>query len=447
VTGIAGSGKTTLLCLLHAFILEKRSNARVFVLDGWTRSKLEHFRLRERWAKMIKGWDGYRKNDFYLIDEGHTSYWDEALWKAFKDDFQRSSVADAPHVVLFCSYSEDLRELHTMIPPVVGEKLTLARITEPPNGTRDGTPVGLLLDWKEYEGVLDRFADKKLLLDDELKAFIFEFTAGHVGAVRAMFAYMTKMVRCLISYHMLLLTPKEEPTMTNGAVTFAEFQSKDLIFQKLTAHLIKDSIVSRSLSNDPDYYPAMKRLLLDSPVRHHDKDEDLFVKASKRGLIERTDNLFYDFPTPLHRHIWSWKLMPSKQYNYPGDIFALIKDTMAGFRPNQLSRSSRRPEMDVQDPPEVQYWHEWYRSLHKVIVGNVVVSPEYATVPGKRRGRVDFLIPSMKWGVEIIRDESELRGHSDLFLTGAYSALMSGEIVDYALLHFSHSIPLVPTPG
>jgi hypothetical protein len=68
------------------------------------------------------------------------------------------------------------------------------------------TPVGLLLDRKEYNGVLNRFKDKQLLLDEELKTFIFEFTAGHVGAVRAMFAYIVKTVRCLIPCHALLLT-------------------------------------------------------------------------------------------------------------------------------------------------------------------------------------------------------------------------------------------------
>jgi hypothetical protein len=182
----------------------------------------------------------------------------------------------------------------------------------------------------------------------------------------------------------------------------------------------------------------MKRLLLEGPISRHDKDKDLFAKASKYGLIDLTDRSFYDFPSPLHRQIWSYKLMPSEQYKYPGDILALIKDTVAKFRPNQLSRSDRRAEMD----------DEWYRSLHGVTGGNVVISPEYATAPGKRRGRVDFYIPSMKWGIELLRDGSKPREHSDRFLTGAYSALVkSGDIVDYALLDFRHTIPSAATPG
>jgi hypothetical protein len=38
--------------------------------------------------------------------------------------------------------------------------------------------------------------------------------------------------------------------------------------------------------------------------------------------------------------------------------------------------------------------------------------------------------------------------HSDRFLTGAYSVLVkSGDIVDYALLDFRHTIPSAATPG
>lgn len=140
--------------------------------------------------------------------------------------------------------------------------------------------------------------------------------------------------------------------------------------------------------------------------------------------------------------------MSSEQYKYPGDILDLIQDTVAKFRPNQLSRSDQRAETDERDPPEAQYSHEWYRSLHGVTGGNVVISPEYATAPGKRRGRVDFYIPSMKWGIKLLRDGSKLREHSDRFLTGAYSALVkSGDIVDYALLDFRHTIPLAATSG
>jgi hypothetical protein len=208
VTGTPGSGKTTLMKLLHGPILEKRPNARVFVIDDWPRSTLEqYFELKDRWAKSIRDWDGYQKDDFYLIDEGHTSYWDERLWKSFKDEFQSLTAADAPYAVLFCSYSEQLRKMHGITPPsVAAGRLTLPRTTLPPEGAEDQTPVGLLLDWKEYEGVLHRFADKKLRLDDELKLFIFEFTAGHVGAVIAMFQYLIKTVRCLPPYHPLLLT-------------------------------------------------------------------------------------------------------------------------------------------------------------------------------------------------------------------------------------------------
>lgn len=216
MTGTPGSGKTTLLKLLHQVILKERPNARVFVVEGWLQADLENLNFRDRWPKMVSNWDGYKKDDFYLIDEGHTSYWDQHLWKDFKDDFQTTTIINAPYAVLFCRYSEDLQEIHSFNPPSLETaKLTLARITRPPNGAEDMTPVGLLLDWEEYLSVLDRFTDKRLLLDDELRNFIFEFTAGHVGAVEAMFKYiMIKTVRMpyTLSYATVNILPRREPS-------------------------------------------------------------------------------------------------------------------------------------------------------------------------------------------------------------------------------------------
>ncbi|KAG8766434.1 hypothetical protein FRC20_006290 [Serendipita sp. 405] len=389
VTGTPGSGKTTLMDLLHNVIREKRPEAQVFVINGWARSQLEQFAFKDRWPQKIDGWDGYQKDDFYLIDEGHTSYWDEELWKDFKDSVQRTSVADAPYVILFCSYNDDLRKFHGMTPPSMGTgRLTLARIIAPLKSGDDMTPVGLLLDRKEYMGILSRFSKKRLLLDKELENFIFEFTAGHVGAVIAMLQYIIKV---------------EEPHMTNGeTITFAEFQAQDLTFQKLTRYLIEDFTVSRLLSTDSSYYPAKRQLLVHGPIREdHAKYKDLLEGASKSGLVEFMDR-FYNLPSPLHRQVWSWRLMPIDQYKYEGTLIHLIKDTVGRFRPNQLSKSDQCAKTNEQNPPEAQYSHEWYRSLHEITTGSVVISPEYATALGKRRGHVDFYTPSMKWGIEII---------------------------------------------
>jgi len=207
VTSTSGSGKTTLLKLLHLVISEERPNARVFVVPRWPKMALQDLHFEDRWPKVVPDWDGHKNDDFYLIDEGHTTYWDEDLWQSLKDDFQSKTNIDTRYAVLFCSYSQDLREVYSIAPPSVeAAKLTLARVTTPPSGAKDMRPVGLLLDWDEYLGVLTRFSDKDLPLDEELKKFIFDFTGGHVGAVNAMFKWLVKTVRCLIPYHTLLLT-------------------------------------------------------------------------------------------------------------------------------------------------------------------------------------------------------------------------------------------------
>ena len=204
VTGTPGSGKTTLLVLLHHLICKERPNSQVVLVNGWLEKELGHVFHKDRWSKVDPNWNGYGNSNFHLINEGHTSYWDQRLWKDFKDEFQTKDT-NAPYAILFCSYSKNLQELHSFTLPNVIAKLTLACVTSPPNRPEDMSPVGLLLDWEEYLGVLTRFKDKRLLIDNELREFIFDFTAGHVGAAKAMFGWLIKMVRCLIPYHMLLL--------------------------------------------------------------------------------------------------------------------------------------------------------------------------------------------------------------------------------------------------
>jgi hypothetical protein len=79
----------------------------------------------------------------------------------------------------------------------------------------------------------------------------------------------------------------------------------------------------------------------------------------------------------------------------------------------------------------------------------VSISPEFAAAAGTRAGRIDFFLPSKKWGIELTRDGEKLLGHSDRFAAqGAYGAwLQSADMVDYILLDFRHDKPHRPHPS
>ncbi len=83
----------------------------------------------------------------------------------------------------------------------------------------------------------------------------------------------------------------------------------------------------------------------------------------------------------------------------------------------------------MDQPPEAQYQHEFYRVL-STLVGGAFLSPEYG-------GRTDFFIDSKKWGI-VLRDRSDFSGHGSWFeADGAYGAwLPSGDMVNCLILDF-----------
>ncbi|KAK2459537.1 hypothetical protein APHAL10511_008443 [Amanita phalloides] len=117
------------------------------------------------------------------------------------------------------------------------------------------------------------------------------------------------------------------------------------------------------------------------------------------------------------------------------------------FKPSQLHTPIRcvgqRGHMD--SLPEAQYQDEFYRSVFSATKGNVRISPEFASPKGSRvTGCIDFFIPKMKWGIEILRDGDRLLQHNTRFHeeTGAYGAwLRSGEMTDYVLLDCRTNVP------
>jgi hypothetical protein len=81
--------------------------------------------------------------------------------------------------------------------------------------------------------------------------------------------------------------------------------------------------------------------------------------------------------------------------------------------------------------PEAQYRDEFYRCCYDLTTGSLTTLSEF----GKAEGRVDFYIPSKKWGVELLRDGQLLEQHNNGFSpTGQYG--MTLDIDEYILLDF-----------
>ncbi|TDL14753.1 hypothetical protein BD410DRAFT_733647 [Rickenella mellea] len=99
-------------------------------------------------------------------------------------------------------------------------------------------------------------------------------------------------------------------------------------------------------------------------------------------------------------------------------------------------------------PPEIQYQRELYRGLSDVVDEAVLMLP-YSASPNIEPGRIDFYVPKMKWGIEIIQDGSCLAERNSRFKTkGDYGSwLNSLDMLDYILLDFRQNMPNERHPG
>ncbi|KDQ11031.1 hypothetical protein BOTBODRAFT_163340 [Botryobasidium botryosum FD-172 SS1] len=127
-------------------------------------------------------------------------------------------------------------------------------------------------------------------------------------------------------------------------------------------------------------------------------------------------------------------------------LYHLVIATIRCFKPSRLTGPIRRAGR-VQ---EKAYDVEFYRSLHRLVNGNVIITPEFASATdAPRTGRIDFFVHRKKWGIECTREGDRLEQHSSRFGNGgAYGAwLRSGDMADYILLDFRTSKPTKAHPN
>lgn len=91
-------------------------------------------------------------------------------------------------------------------------------------------------------------------------------------------------------------------------------------------------------------------------------------------------------------------------------------------------------------PVEAQYQDEFYRAFNNVVGRGVSISSEWSR---GRNGRVDFWIPETCWGIELLREHSNVDEHCDRFKVGGryYPWVKDGMIKDYMVIDCATSLP------
>jgi hypothetical protein len=154
------------------------------------------------------------------------------------------------------------------------------------------------------------------------------------------------------------------------------------------------------------------------------------------GSEEAVEVTVFAFPSHLHRWFVECKLF--NIHPAPLELNSTLElaiKVIRGFCPTSLSTERRIGPGCIQRPPEARYQDEFYRSFNAYSKGQVKTFPEFGTT----KGYVDFYIPSMQWGVELVRDGDRLQQHYSRFLPpGPYGAL---PLSDYIILDFRKTRP------
>ena len=156
------------------------------------------------------------------------------------------------------------------------------------------------------------------------------------------------------------------------------------------------------------------------------------VAIPKCGMV-------YVLPSPLHRAYYEWKLLPSSTEFEKPTLLDMSIEVIRAFQPSQLSSPLRRVGVSgAVRPSETAYQDEFYRSIFTITKGCVRISSEFSLARGARLGRINFFIPSAKWGIELVCDGNNLKEHSSRFhAQGPYGPwLKSSDISDYIILDF-----------
>ena len=254
----------------------------------------------------------------------------------------------------------------------------------------------------------------------------------------------------------LILLQRESSMLSGVDYKLEDFYQDTLSLDEFCQHLCLDHWISRGLpapTSLSQYAPAMRALLYHESISSDDSislkyvnnDIRLILKnAYKLGFVNKDEADGYTFASPLHRQLWSWRLLPQSDYQFPfQDILSFVKETVSLFRPSQLV-SDRRVGPPNHRPLEAQYQDEYYRCVHALTDGNVQITPEYAAAIGSRIGSIDFFIPLKKWGIELTREGDRLRQNDARFAAdGAYGKwLASSDMENYVLLDFRSTIPM-----
>jgi len=398
-------------------------------IDGWPDFVVDSNTWREHLEK-DKHWDDDIASVF-IFDEGQLTYRDTGLWNTLFKFISDNPLNLHHRAIVFTSYGSPARinapgtPMYIMAPQMV----TLVPIDH-----RDGLgAVGLYLTQPEFMEVVNL---RKYSFDPTCLDFIFKISSGHVGAM----IDVIKVISCDDSYRKIAASQK--------LFTMSDFS------QHFTSHHLYEGLQGASIfrrglpGNDILQTPSVAHILR-TALRENVIVDTMFSEAeeskalrlcfaqgwlhTEKCVSNNREIVGYFFASRLHRLFVEWKLSgqnPPILIEAPSLLEFAIQ-IVKRFSPLNLSCPRSVGPYYFQTLPEAQYQNEFYRCCYDLTAGSLTTLPEFGTGDG----RVDFYIPSKKWGVELLRDGQLLEQHNHRFAPmGQYGRTL--DISEYIVLDF-----------
>jgi hypothetical protein len=117
--------------------------------------------------------------------------------------------------------------------------------------------------------------------------------------------------------------------------------------------------------------------------------------------------IHYVFSSPLHKRYVQWMLFGETKRIKEMKLWKFAVAVIREFSPQNLVEPHEL-QFTVQTIPEAHFQDEFYHACCSHTKNCVMSFPEFGT----KKGRIDFFIPSKKWGVELLRNGDRLHPHS-----------------------------------
>lgn len=318
----------------------------------------------------------------------------------------------------------------------------------------DGITVGLLLTQEEFDDFVEKRFGRNRFSPEFLES-IYELTTGHVGACEDVLEVIQAHDVTLLI--LIRITNLFYPQQSYRSRRFSEQYTSEIFTTQVDVgtlffSLAGKSIFSRGLPKVEYLQEAALAKVFREVTRRGEiqvvvpptfsskKMDPTISLAHKNGWLYSEQlkpsraTLHYTFASPLHQRYVEWILfgMPTNGTIKEKKVVDFSIAVIRKFSPLNLE-APRCLGTSVQRIPEAQFQDEFYRACSDHTKNCVASFPEF----GNKQGRIDFFIPSKKWGVELLRDGNRIASHSKRFTEGEYSKwIKEKKMVDYIILDF-----------